>query len=269
MIADKDMTVVSLAGDVTWDTAPGMRERLNALSGRYRTIVVNLASVSFIDSSGLATLLALNRRLRACGGQLVLVNVSERIMRALRQARVSEFIPTMGARSLCHDKILTTPAEAPYLMRTLSVPCDASRMSETRRRMGELFESLGMSREQVYDLTLALGEALGNAFDHGGGADGDGSVMVSVSLYKDRIVMEVTDCGCGCTYRAGDELPEPTETRGRGIRLMLMLADAISINPRKGGGTCVRLVKMIDPSPCLAQEVAQATGQRAPEPVTV
>ena len=258
MRGDGDATVVSLAGEVTWATVPQMRERLNALAARYHTIVVNLASVSYIDSSGLATLLTLYRRLRAGGGQLVLLNVSERVMRALRQARVSEFIPTLGARSLCHDKILTTPAEAPYLVRTLSVPCDASRMSETRRKMGELFESLGMSREQVYDLTLALGEALGNAFDHGGGASGDGSVMVSVSLYHDRIVMEVTDCGCGCSYRAGDALPEPTETRGRGIRLMLMLADAISITPRKGGGTCVRLVKMLDPvGTCLAREIAR------------
>lgn len=248
MRGERDMAVVSLAGEITWATVPQMRERLCSLASRLHTIVVNLSSVSYIDSSGLATLLSLNRRLRAAGGKLVLVNVSERIMRALRQARVSELIPTMGARSLCHDKILTTPAEAPLLVRTLSVPCDAARMSETRRKMSELFESLTtMSREQVYDLTLAFGEALGNAFDHGGGTEGDGSVMVSVSLYRDRVVMEVTDCGAGCAYRAGDVLPEPTETRRRGIRLMLMLVDAISIEPRKGGGTCVRLVKMLDP----------------------
>lgn len=259
MHSDKDATVVSLAGEVTWDTVPMLRERLSALSANHRTIVVNLSSVTYIDSSGLAALLAFNRRMRACGGQLVLSNVSERIMRALRQARVSEFIPTVGARSLNHEKLLATPAEAPFLVRTLSVPRDPSRMSEVRQRMSELFESLGTSREQVYDLTLALGEALGNAFDHGGGAKVDGSVMVSVSLYTDRIVMEVTDCGCGCTYHAGDALPEPTDTRGRGIRLMLMLVDAVSIEPRKGGGTCVRLVKMM--STGIPSQLAQAISQ--------
>lgn len=259
VLSDKDTTVVSLAGEVTYDTVPVLRDRLNALAAHHRTIVVNMSSVSYIDSSGLAALLGLNRRMRAGGGQLVLANVSERIMRALRQARVSELIPSVGARSLSHDTLLDTPAEAPILVRTISVPCDPTRMSDMRRRMSDFFETLGTSREQVYDLTLALGEALGNAFDHGGGAQRDGSVMVSVSLYTDRVVMEVTDCGCGCTYHTGDELPEPTETRGRGIRLMLMLVDAVSIEPRKGGGTCVRLVKLMNSG--ISSQLAQAISQ--------
>ena len=250
LVADKSSVIVSLAGEITWQTVQRLRERFGLLVAQgHRSIVVNLASVDYIDSSGLATLISLYRRLRAAGGQLMLVNVSERIMRALRQARMSEFIPTMGAQALRHDKIQAAPAETPRMVRTLAVPCDASRMSETRRAVGELLESLDLPRDMVFDLTLALGEALGNAFDHGSGETGEGRVTVTVSLYNDRIVMEVTDCGCGCSFEDGDELPEPTETRGRGIRLMLMLADAISIEPKKSGhGTSVRLVKMIEPS---------------------
>lgn len=247
---DDASVVVSLAGEVTWEVSRRLRERLESLVAQgNHNIVANLAEVTYIDSSGLATLLALNRRLRKIGGRLMLVNVSDRIMRALRLARVSEFLPACGRRSDRHDQIMTTPVEAPRTVRSLSVPCDPARMGETRQKAAELFSALGLDRDTVFDLTLALGEALGNAFDHGGGACADGNVTVTVAVYRDRVVAEVTDTGCGCGYRDGDELPTPTETRGRGIRLMMMLADGLSITPRRTGhGTVVRLVKMLDPS---------------------
>lgn len=239
--------VVSLAGEITWETSKSLRERLEKLAKEGRRVVINLAEVSYVDSSGLATFLSLNRRLAAQGGKLVLVNAPDRIVRALKQARISEFLQVTGKCSGCHDKIATSPLEAPRMVRTLSVPCDASRMGETRQEVTNLFEQLGLKQETVFDLTLAFGEALGNAFDHGGGAHTQGDVTVTVSLYDDRVVVEVSDSGKGCPYADGSELPEPTETRGRGIRLMAMLADGLSITPRRTGtGTSVRLVKMLD-----------------------
>lgn len=240
--------VVSLAGDVTWESVGHLRERLDALvRGGARNIVANLSEVSYIDSSGLATLLATNRRLRKLGGRFSLVNVPDRIMRALRQARVCELLPATGQRTGAHDKVMTVPVESPRMVRTLSVPCDPARMGETRRQVSSLFEQLGLSRDTVFDLTLAFGEALGNAFDHGGGSRADGFVTVGVSVYGDRVVVEVSDDGCGCAFSDGAGLPTPTETRGRGIRLMMMLADGMSITPRRDGtGTSVRLVKMFD-----------------------
>ena len=76
----------------------------------------------------------------------------------------------------------------------------------------------------------------------------DAMITVTVSVYSDRIVMEVNDCGCGCSFKEGDALPAMTDARGRGIRLMLMLADSIEIRPKQvGTGTSVRLVKFINP----------------------
>lgn len=244
----RDAVVVSLAGEITWEKAHRLREQLEAVVTRgARNVVADLSEVAYVDSSGLATLLAANRRLRKLGGRLALVNVPDHIMRALRQARVCEFLPATGQRPSSHDKIMTAPVEAPVMVRTLSVPCDASRMGETRQKVSELFGGLGLARDTVFDLTLAFGEALGNAFDHGGGSRADGFVTVSVSVFRDRVVVEVTDDGCGCAFGDGGTLPTPTETRGRGIRLMTMLADGMSITPRHDGtGTSVRLVKMFD-----------------------
>ncbi len=251
--------IVSPMGEITWQSAARLREKLNGLIERgYRTIVVNFADVSFVDSAGLATILAANRRLRSHGGTLMLVNVPDQIMRALNQARLCEIIPTRGERPRSH-RIMPEPMSKPTFMRTLSVPCEACRMSETRKIVTELIDGFDLPREEVFDLTLAFGEALGNAFDHGGarsdGACDPGTVTVSVERFCDRVVIEVTDCGCGMRFEQGDALPEASETRGRGIRLMTMLVDSVSIEPKPGGrGTMVRLVKMTDP--CNAQQEA-------------
>lgn len=250
MIADKEALVISLAGDITWQNADRLRERLLLLVQKgYRSIVLNMESVSYADSSGLAVFISLSRRLRSMNGSLLLINASEPVVRALRQTRLSDFIPVVAREATRHRKPSIPSDEAPMQVRSISVPCDPSYMAQTRQSVAEMLSSLRLPRDTTYDLVLALGEALGNAFDHGGGALGDdGSVTVTVEIYRDRIVMEVSDCGCGCSYAEGDELPVPSETRGRGIRLMLMLADSIEIKPKQAGsGTCVRLVKMIAP----------------------
>ncbi len=250
VIADKEALVVSLAGEITWQNAPRLRERLMLLVQKgYRSLVLNMESVAYADSSGLAVLIALSRRLRGMGGSLLLINATEAVVRALRQTRLSDFIPVVAKEATSHSKVSVPFDEVPLRVRTMSVPCDPSYIAETRRSVADMLASLALPRDTTYDLVLALGEALGNAFDHGGGASGEeGAVTVTVGIYRDRIVMEVNDCGCGCSFHEGDALPTPTETRGRGIRLMLMLADSIEIHPRqKGSGTCVRLVKMIAP----------------------
>lgn len=249
-IDDKHALVASLAGDITWQNASRLRERLLLLVQKgYRSIVLNMESVDYVDSSGLAVFISLSRKLKTMNGNLMLVNASEPIVRALRQTRLCDFIPVVAKEATRHSGVAVPADEGPLSKRTMSVPCDPSYMSETRRSVAEMLAALNLPRDLTYDLVLALGEALGNAFDHGGGAEGDEStVTVTVAIYRDRIVMEVSDCGCGCSYEEGDALPIPTEERGRGIRLMLMLADSIDITPKQAGkGTCVRLVKMISP----------------------
>ena len=57
----------------------------------------------------------------------------------------------------------------------------------------------------------------------------------------------MTDCGCGFELAGDEEPPEtgPCAERGRGIRLMRLLADSVSIAHKSSGeGTVVRLVKL-------------------------
>ena len=89
MLVDKGALVVSLAGDVTWQNAPALRERLLLIAQQgYSSLVLNVESVGYIDSTGMAVLIFLARRLSARGGRLVLINASESIVRSLKQAQI-------------------------------------------------------------------------------------------------------------------------------------------------------------------------------------
>lgn len=58
-------------------TAPDLTEGLASVSLSVETVVLDLEGVSFIDSCGLGTLLSLQRKVRAEGGRLWLMNLGE------------------------------------------------------------------------------------------------------------------------------------------------------------------------------------------------
>ena len=67
---------VSIEGRVTVDTSPDMRRTLsNVLRSKPATVKVDLSKVSYIDSSGLATLLEAMRNARKQNTRLILKGV--------------------------------------------------------------------------------------------------------------------------------------------------------------------------------------------------
>jgi anti-sigma B factor antagonist len=80
--ATGDVTVVRLDGRLDLLTAPRVRDHLSdALAGNQSRVIVDLADVSFIDSSGLGALIGALKAARQGGGDL-------RIARPSSQARL-------------------------------------------------------------------------------------------------------------------------------------------------------------------------------------
>ena len=77
--------VLEVGGEIDVYTAPQLRERLVALvdSGD-RRVVVDLARVEFLDSTGLGVLVGAPKRLRGAGGELSLVCSQERLLKIFR-----------------------------------------------------------------------------------------------------------------------------------------------------------------------------------------
>jgi anti-sigma B factor antagonist len=84
-------TVVEASGELDLYTAPRLRELLLVLDaeGRHR-VVVDLAGLSFIDSTGLGVLVGGLARARDAGGDLGLVCANERVLRPFRITGLTE-----------------------------------------------------------------------------------------------------------------------------------------------------------------------------------
>ena len=241
-----NIALVTVEGDLDVRTVPALRRRIDRLvAGGCRRIFLNMAGARYVDSAGMGLILTELRRMRAAGGLLSLMNVSPQAYQALRRMRVFDFMPVSRAGERRAVDALD-PSVLPEWRTTFRV--DAAALGEARERVGELLSTLPFSPDEVFDLTLASGEALGNAVDHTCG----GGVLATVAAYPDRVTIDVADCGEGFELGENEEPPAtgPCAERGRGIRLMRLLADSVSIAHKStGDGTVVRLVKLFDGAP--------------------
>ncbi len=87
-----DVSTLRLAGTLDVNTAPELGATIDALVEERRTrVVVDLAGLDLIDSSGVAVLVALYKRVRAVGGQVQIINAQEQplaIFKLLRMDKV-------------------------------------------------------------------------------------------------------------------------------------------------------------------------------------
>lgn len=238
--------MVPLEGDLDVASVPHLRALFDkSMAKGCQRIVLNMAGTSYVDSMGMALLLTTARRLHEAGGRLSLIGVSDSVYRQLVICRLVDFVPVSGTSPKPAVPALD-PNVRPVWQGTMSV--DPAQLGATRARLEQVLERTDLTPDEIFDLTLAGGEAMGNAVDHTC-ADG---VLCSLNIYPDRVIVEVTDCGCGMDLAADEEPPENADAetleRGRGIKLMRMLADAVEISRKQNGeGTVVRLTKLITP----------------------
>jgi len=99
--------------------------------------------------------------------------------------------------------------------------------------------SAGFPDQLLEDLECAVGEALANSVEHGGGFKG--RLHVRCAVDDDAVVVEIEDGGSGFNDQRRHTV-ESDECRGRGIHIMKYLMDDVNYH---NGGTLVRLVKKV------------------------
>jgi anti-sigma B factor antagonist len=82
--------VVSLEGDVDLEQSPKARQVLLDCVGRRRDVYVDLSAVSYIDSSGVASLVEAFQLARQKGSRFALVSVNPAALRVLQLARLDK-----------------------------------------------------------------------------------------------------------------------------------------------------------------------------------
>lgn len=235
-----DIAVIAPVRDIDIATVPALRDQIDALVAEgVRRILINCQHVTFIDSSGLACLLSRERNLNRLGGLLSLVNTSPDVTRSLQIARLIDILHVTA--QVRPPVPLLKPGAMPLWSKSVSVREGVENLGYYRHRVSDMMASLPMSESDRFDMALATGEALSNAYDH---ANGGAGCMMMVIAYSDRVVVEVRDCGCGYEIAPTEE-PDESEERGRGIRLMRMLVDSVEVRRRREAtGTLVRLIKL-------------------------
>lgn len=94
-----EIHVVSPSGEVDMFTAPQLGRRLLSLAEEgKRGLVVDLSSVTFMDSTGIGVLLDALRRVTARRGRLALVCPTERILRPFEITGLVGYLKIFGTR---------------------------------------------------------------------------------------------------------------------------------------------------------------------------
>ena len=88
--SEGDTIIVALSGDVDLDNSPEVRNvLLESVSGK-RGVLVEMSAVSYIDSSGIASLVEAYQSARREHTPFALVSVSDAAMRVLELARLDQ-----------------------------------------------------------------------------------------------------------------------------------------------------------------------------------
>ena len=119
-----------------------------------------------------------------------------------------------------------------------AIPADLARLKEARDFAERAAADFGFAGDALYQVKLAMSEAVTNAIEHGS-ASPDDTVEMSVTEEAGGLVFEVRDRGrfVPRVDRRGD-LPES----GRGLEFMRLMMDDVDLRPGRAG-TRLRFTK--------------------------
>ncbi len=85
--------IVALRGVLDVAEAVSVAAALTAVAARERHIIIDLAGLEFIDSSGVAALVRGRRQARNAGGELLLAAPQQQVLRVLTLTRLIDVFP--------------------------------------------------------------------------------------------------------------------------------------------------------------------------------
>jgi anti-sigma B factor antagonist len=94
---EPDYVLVTVAGEVDFASAAGLRERLFTLASAGRPLVADLDRVSFIDAAGLGVLAGTARQASAHGASLRVVCARRQVRRLFGLTRLDQAVPVAAS----------------------------------------------------------------------------------------------------------------------------------------------------------------------------
>ncbi len=91
------LAVCYVDGEIDINTSPGIKKSFDRLiSSKAPRIVINLSNVTYVDSSGLATLVEILKSMRSYGGRLRLTNLSSKVKSLFEITKLEKLFEIMA-----------------------------------------------------------------------------------------------------------------------------------------------------------------------------
>lgn len=238
--------VVHLEGDLDLAAVPAARTVFDSLVDTgFNNIVIDLSSVGYADSTALGLLVWLDRRLQESDGKVLLAGANRNIRRVLEVSRLVSVAPTLCQEPSVSSALASIeprhePAPEEWI-EEIKMTADVGQLAAVRDTVCTMLEPLDFSSAALFDVKVALGEALANAVRHGSPGVA-GEVTVRIRTFAEKVILEIEDSGSGFDgdHICSDDL---YASGGRGIMFMRALMDRVEFAPAPAGGTTVTLVK--------------------------
>jgi anti-sigma regulatory factor (Ser/Thr protein kinase) len=126
------------------------------------------------------------------------------------------------------------------LKKVLDVQSHRKNLIKIREELESIATICGFSDSSIYQMKVAVSEAVANAIEHGSPHGSESHIHVTIECDVDKLIIEIADEG---VFKARLPVTDGRPShRGRGIFLMTALMDQVSII-EEPSGTVVRLVK--------------------------
>ncbi len=204
-------------------------------------VVVDLDPWASIDDQGLTALRAAAAAFASAGGELVVAVEEPEARAALAGAGLMRAVPPAPGPPEGDADAPLPAGVRPRWEHEFTFPATTRQLRAARRRVVAFAEVAGLDGADLFELNVAVAEALANAVVHGSPNGADDDVRVRFFCYEDEVAVEVVDGGEGMAVTPICA-PAAAATSGRGIHFMRALADAVhyTCGPL---GTRVLLVK--------------------------
>jgi anti-sigma regulatory factor (Ser/Thr protein kinase)/anti-anti-sigma regulatory factor len=204
-------------------------------------VVVDLDPWGPVDERGLRALRDAAKAFEEIGGELVVAVEEPEARRTLAGAGLMRAVPAApGPPEGDADAPIGAAGHSRW-EHEFTFPATTRQLRAARRRVAAFAEVAGLDAEGLFELSVAVAEALANAVIHGSPNGADDDVRVRFFCYEDEVAVEVIDAGEGMAATPICAPPDAA-TSGRGIHFMRALSDAVHY--RCGPlGTSVLLVK--------------------------
>ena len=131
-----DVGTLILGEEIDLDTSPTVRENIRDLLNSTKIVEVNLANVSYIDSSGIASLIeGMQMTKELAGKEFHLVNVSNEVMKVIELAHLDKIFSIKSKTGTEASSSVATPEvsepEAPAASENVDLDLKENQTTET------------------------------------------------------------------------------------------------------------------------------------------